>query len=1008
MDAKQDRTKQMALETGFILDNSQQLPEINAVLYQMHYKKNGAKLIWLDHEEENKTFAIAFKTLPSDDTGVFHILEHSLLCGSQKYPVSKPFVEMIKSSLQTFMNAFTFPDKTMYPVCSRNPKDFLNLMDVYLDAVFHPLCVTKREIFLQEGWHYELEEPDGELSCNGVVYNEMKGMYASVDTLIDSLLNRMLFPDNCYRFQSGGDPEHITELTYEEYAASYHRFYHPSNACIILDGDMDMEAVLSRIGHVLSGFERREPDCELTLQEPISSEECRYPYEIGANENAKNRVILNQGWVYGRYDEPEKNMACGVLADYLCSTNESPLRKAILEKGLGENVELSRMDGIQQPYMVLTVRNTSEEKMEEVWETVEAVLKDLTVNGLDHKRIESLLSRREFNSREKENGMYPSGLINAMRVLESSLYGGDPAQNLCYKHIFDSLRSKLEEGYFERLLQEVILENPHSGRLILYPSKTIGEERREKERERFREIKEQWPLERRKQMVSELAHLRNVQETPDSAQSLATLPQLPLEDIPEEIREIPQTVEQIDGNTVLLHRLETEGIIHISYYFSLADQSLEDLSVISFLRLLLGQTETEHYSALELQKELEGNLGRFQSYVDVYARRNQTRECTPYLVIQVSVLEEKIEEAVRLIREVLGSSRFDDISYIRSRIRQLRISMEQHVLMNGNTYAARRISADFSAKGTVEEAVQGIRMLRWVQRMDEHFEEEGAGLAESLGQLCEKVFGRGRAVLSITGDIGDEWIRRLLAVLPDIPGQPNMSCQSIRAEQPGMSHPDIRVEQTGMLCQSVRLEQSDSRDEELATAGKTGIRIPAETGFAGKGANLNICGAKYRGSMKVAARILSYGYLWEMVRVKGGAYGTGLAVSGDGDVIFTSFRDPNAENSVKCFDGAGAALRSVCESKEPIDRYIVSTIASTEPLLSARQKGNQAAEDYLSGVTRDELLKIRSEILHTSKEDLVEAGNLLDQICEIAGVCIIGGKTSLDTAGSILAQIEDL
>lgn len=397
MDEKETRISQLTEKTGFILDGVKELPEMKAVLYQMHFRKNGAKLMWLSRREENKTFTITFKTLPPDDTGVFHILEHSLLCGSEKYPVSKPFVEMLKSSLQTFMNAFTFPDKTMYPVCSRNEKDFLNLMDVYLDAVFHPLCVTRKEIFLQEGWHYELDDPEGELTCNGVVYNEMKGMYASPDTLIDSLLNRMLFPDNCYRFQSGGDPEHITELSYEEYVANYRKFYHPSNACVILDGDMDIAAILTKIGKVFHEFEAQEMDCEINLQEPVHLEEYHCPYEVGGNEEIDNKVILAGGWVYGKYDEPEKNMACGVLADLLCSSNESPLRKAILEKGLAENVELAKMDGIQQPYFVLVVRNTSEDKRVEVWETVESALKELAEKGLDHNRLESILSRLEFN-----------------------------------------------------------------------------------------------------------------------------------------------------------------------------------------------------------------------------------------------------------------------------------------------------------------------------------------------------------------------------------------------------------------------------------------------------------------------------------------------------------------------------------------------------------------------------------------------------------------------------------
>lgn len=347
MDLKRQKTEQAAAAHGFVIDTRRELPQTGAVLWQMHFAKNGARLLWLERREENKTFAAAFKTLPSDDTGVFHILEHSLLCGSRKYPVSKPFVEMIKSSLQTFMNAFTFPDKTMYPVSSRNQKDFLNLVDVYLDAVLHPLCLEREEIFRQEGWHYELDSQEGALSCNGVVYNEMKGMYASPDTLIDSALNRALFPDNCYQFQSGGDPACIPALTYEEYKAQYREYYHPSGAWFLLDGEMEIGPVLEKIGQVLSGFGPQQKDHPIPSQSPVHPGEVRIPYEAG-EEDVERKTILAKGWVYGRFDEPAKDLACQALCEMLCGSDEAPLKKALLERGLAENVEFSKVDGVQQ------------------------------------------------------------------------------------------------------------------------------------------------------------------------------------------------------------------------------------------------------------------------------------------------------------------------------------------------------------------------------------------------------------------------------------------------------------------------------------------------------------------------------------------------------------------------------------------------------------------------------------------------------------------------------------
>lgn len=973
MDDNQKKVKEIVSHTGFKIDDIRELPEIKTALYQMHYKKNGAKLVWLNRREENKTFAIAFKTLPNDDTGVFHILEHSLLCGSEKYPVSKPFVEMIKSSLQTFMNAFTFPDKTMYPVCSRNDQDFLNLMDVYLDAVFHPLCIKKKDIFLQEGWHYEMEEPEGELCCNGVVYNEMKGVYASPDTLIDSGLNSMLFPDNCYRFQSGGDPEHITELTYENYTASYKKFYHPSNAYIILDGDMEIDQVLSRIGDVLKKYDRQDIDTDIPLQKSIEPEEVSRYYEVSEREDTENKMLLAAGWVYGRFDEPEKSIACSALAEALCATNESPLKKILIENGLAEDAELSRTDGIQQSYLKLVVRNVPETKKEQVWSAIRETLERLADEGMNHKNLEAILNRMEFNMHERESGSFPEGVVNAMHVLESWLYGGDPAQNLSCRQIFCSLQSKLKEGYFEQLIREILLENPHCAKMALYPSKTIGEEKRKREASCLQEVKNSWSEEKKKTVIEEFEMLREIQGTPDNPEMLKTLPLLSLSDIPEVQKVIPQTVMQIEGNTVLRHKLESDGIVHITYYFPLEDYTQEELHAVSFLRILLGQTETGNYSAFDMQAELKRSLGRFEVSADVFAERGQTKECKPCLIINVSVLEDKLKEALRLLGEVLNRSRFDDISYIRSRIRQLRLSMEQHILMSGDSYASRLIAAEFSARGAALESLQGIQMLRWIQLIDDNFEQEGKSLAGELASLCRGIFTRERVVLSVTGNVEEEWIQKFLHLLPD--GQTK--------ERPKVKY-------------------------ETLNSGKRGILIPAEIGFAGKGANLAVCGVQYHGALQVAARILSYGYLWNTIRVKGGAYGTRLTVSGNGDVVFTSFRDPSPADSLKSFDGAGTALRSLCKSGEGLDRYIISTIAATEPLLSVRQKGLRAAEDYLSGMTAGMRQKVRSEILHTTREDLLWAGDVIEQICEKSGACIVGGKTALHAAAAVLTQTESL
>ena len=965
MDLKRQKTEQAAAAHGFVIDTRRELPQTGAVLWQMHFAKNGARLLWLERREENKTFAAAFKTLPSDDTGVFHILEHSLLCGSRKYPVSKPFVEMIKSSLQTFMNAFTFPDKTMYPVSSRNQKDFLNLVDVYLDAVLHPLCLEKEEIFRQEGWHYELDSQEGELSCNGVVYNEMKGMYASPDTLIDSALNRALFPDNCYQFQSGGDPACIPALTYEEYKAQYREYYHPSGAWFLLDGEMEIGPVLEKIGQVLSGFGPQQKDHPIPFQSPVHPGEVRIPYEAG-EEDVERKTILAKGWVYGRFDEPAKDLACQTLCEMLCGSDEAPLKKALLERGLAENVEFSKVDGVQQPFAVLVVRNAAGDQEQAIWDTVQSVLEKLADGGLDHRRLEAVISRMEFRYREKETGGFPQGLVNCMKMLESCLYGGDPAQNLCLSGAFLRLREGIEGGYFEQFIRENFLENRHCARLALVPSRELGERKRKEEAERLRRIKGRWSSQETEQVIRGLAALRTFQSTPDRPEDLASLPVLALADIEEETPDIPRQVTEEAGVTALYHPLETEGIAHLVWYFSAEDLTEEELHLLSFLQTLLGQTRTAHLDVLELTAALDGELGRFQTSADVFAQRGETEKCKPCFTVHVSALEEKLEEAKELTKEVLLDTDFSDLACLRARLRQLRLSLEQHVLMQGDSYASLRIAAGCSAKGAAREALRGISMLDWLREMDSRFEERGRELAARLKELCQRLFVRRRAVLSVTGQIPDEEIAGLASSLPE-------------GEAPAEAASWFRRRQV-----------------------REGILVPAPVGFAGKGGHLAQCGAGYGGAMAVAARILSYGYLWNTVRVKGGAYGTRLAITPGGDVAFTSFRDPSAAVSLAAFDKAGASLRELCAGGPELVPYIISAIAASEPLLTARQKGMQAAEDYMEQVTEQMRREDRRQILATTPEDLEKVSRLLDEICEKGGSCIVGGQEILAAAGDTL------
>lgn len=956
---------------GFRVVHVQELPELRATLCRMEYEKNGADLIWLDRADDNKTFAITFKTIPRDDTGVFHILEHSVLCGSRKYPVKEPFVELLKSSLQTFLNAFTFSDKTVYPVCSRNDQDFLNLIDVYMDAVLHPLSVTEPSAFRQEGWHYELDDSQGTLRCNGVVYNEMKGAFASPDTVLEAEMDRLLFPDNCYGYVSGGHPDHITELTYATYLASHARFYHPSNARIFLDGSVDLDQVLARLDSFLSAYDRLVVEADIPLQAPVCPPEHSCRYEVGPEDMGKNRVILSQGWVMGSFAQQERILACSILAQVLCGSNDAPLKKTLLERGLAEDVSFLVMDGIQQPYAQLVIRNTAEKDRERIWTVVRETLEEQVREGLDHKRLNAVLDHLEFITREKDFGSMPRGLIYAFSALGSWLYGGDPAQGLCREQVFRSLRSQMAEGWFERFIQTVLLDNPHQARMCLLPSDTLGADRQRQEQKRLQTRKDAWDKQTAETVREQFRQLQIRQNTPDTPEELSTLPVLSLSDIPETIREIPQTVSRAE-DVVLLHQpLETDGIIYLDLYFSLADIPREQLSQAAFFAKLLGQVATDHWDLTRLRSEIEGNLGRFSAYVTSFAPVDHWEEAHPCLVVSVSLLESKKAEALRVMEEVLRRSRFTDGACILNLLRQARLGMEQGILQMGNVYAAQRAAAGFSANSAVIEAVQGIDQLRWLQKTERAFDQIGEDLCGQMARLSQTLFARERVTVSVTGPCDRVWINAVLAVLPSAP----------------MGNPAV------FRPAAVRRE---------------GLQIPSEVGFAAKAVNLHSVHACYSGAAALSTQVLTYGYLWNTIRVQGGAYGTGLSIRAAGDLAITSYRDPRAGQSLARFSQVGEALRTFCGSGEPLDRYIISTVGEMDPLLTPRMQGVRAAGWYFTHQTPEVRRQIRRQLLHATAEELCEFSRVLDDACAAAGVCVIGGSQLLDGCGEALDSIETL
>ena len=947
---------------GFKLQYSQPLPEIKAVLHRFTYEKNGADTVWLERDDDNKSFAITFRTVPEDNTGVFHILEHSVLNGSEKYPLREPFVELLKSSLATFLNAMTANDWTSYPVSSRNDKDFLNLIDVYMDAVLHPLSLKDPHSFRQEGWHYELDSPEGELTVNGVVFNEMKGAYTSPDEVIRERLSQLLFPDTCYGKDSGGDPDHIPELTYENYKKNHHRFYHPSNSYIFLDGKVDLDSVLAKLDGFLQEYDKIDPDSDIATQQSVAPAEQTVYYPIGPEEDEEKKTLLGKGWVYGSYSEVQKNLAVNVLNEVLAGSNEAPLSKALLEAGLCEDVSLEKSQGGKQSTAMLIVKNCDPEKKNEIWRITDEVFREQAEHGLDRQRLSSVLSHIEFLNREKDFGGISKGLVYGLNSLDSWIYGGDPADALCSEALFKPLREMIGKGGFEQLLKEVYIDCPHRASIVMLPSKTVAEDKREQEKLRLAKVKASWTKEQMNTVIEEFKRLRERQNAPDTPEQLASLPKLSIADIPVTRTPVPLKVEKQDGITVLHQDVDAGGISYVRLNLSLADLSGEELSQASILAHLMGNIETENYGVTALDSEIDENLGRLSIFTHVDSGRGGFE---PLMTVSMAVLEEHKADAVRLLDEIVNRTLFKDEKYILNLLRQQRIETEQSAMMGGNAFAARRASASLSEAGAVREALQGVSRLRALQREEKQFSADTLAWMDALRR---RIFSRDRLTLSLTGDMDAAWLKQLSAVLPSVP-----------------------------MAQRVRHAPLPKRAE--------GFLIPSEIGFAARCALLS---HENKGALKVASQFLTLDYLWNAIRVKGGAYGTSFSATDSGTMEITSYRDPNVSASLDSFRKTADALCAFAASDNDLEQYVVGTIGNIDPLRTPRSIGPEADWMYFSGTTQEDLNREWTQVLLCDKQKLGEIAEAIRSACDTSAVCVVGGKSSLDACGDKLEKIEPI
>lgn len=944
---------------GFAVTERHRIPELSADLYVLRHRVSGARLVFIDREDENKTFSISFRTTPSDSTGVFHILEHSVLCGSEKFPVKDPFVELLKGSLNTFLNAMTFQDKTMYPVSSRNDKDFLNLVDIYMDAVLHPLAVKDPNAFYQEGWHYELDEKTGKLSYKGVVLNEMRGDYSSPESQADRHLNAMLYPDTCYGEDSGGDPEEIIKLTYEDFKAAHKKYYHPSGAEIFLDGSVDLDSVLPLLDSYLREYEKRDGSEteKIKFQPKIPSGKRVIEYEISDGEDTKDKTRVLFGRIFTRFDDKERLLCAGILFSSLFSNNESPAKAAIIESGLCEDVTVTLRDGILEPSVIVEFINVRDGREGEAWEIFERVISKIAKDGIDKSLILASLNAMEFKLRERDYGSLPLGVVNAMISLESLLYSDDPMQNLCYEDSLAAIRS-LPDGYYEKLLSDIFLAEGGMSTLIMHPSATLGEERKKKEDEMLENVARGMSNEEKTRILKENAELLLWQETPDTAEKIAKIPRLQISDISDKIKDVKTEEISASGVRVLFHDVDTRGIVYTDFYFDISDIEKDDLPYLLLMSSLLTNLPTKSHTALEIQSLIKANLGSFDVKMTALTRGDEPKI---YLQVSVSALASAIDSIVSLTREILNETQFDDDSAIRNFIRQTVILGEESLVSAGHQVALGRASAATSVEAAVREYHSGYEAHVLIKELDADFDNLKEDIKARFSRLLSVSVCRERLTVSLTGEV-DESLAERLASVADGGGE------------------------VASVCKIQPLPFK-----------KEGILIPAQIAFSALSYNLCLLGEEPTGSFDVVRQIVGYEYLWGEIRVKGGAYGAGMVAGISGNIGFYSYRDPTPERSIRAYRQIPDFLRKFAEEGD-VAKYVIGAVGDSEPIRTPRMTASLATVRYLRGISYERRLAIRRALLNTDKDELLRIADILEKCISGAAVTIVGGKDKLEGA----------
>ncbi len=938
---------------GFLVKRKKEIKDIDAVMYEMEHEKCGAKLIFLDREDENKTFSVGFKTIPENSTGVFHIIEHSVLCGSKKFPVKEPFVELLKSSLQTFLNAMTFPDKTLYPISSRNDKDFINLSDVYLDAVFNPSMLTNKSVFLQEGWRREFDA-EGKLSYNGVVFNEMKGAYSSPEELGETLITEKLYKNSCYGYDSGGCPEAIVDLTYEDFVAAHKKFYHPSNAYFFLDGSLKLEEILALIETYIGDSEKADVSFETGDACPEAASTSEIEYEISSEESEENKSRLILGFLATRFDECTEKLALEVVFDAVAGGNESPLQKAVLDSGLCEKMNVSVNSSRFRNDITVEFCNVRDGCEEELFSLFRKTLENIVSVGINREHLEASMNRFEFNLRERDLGGLPIGVAFNIAVFDTWLYGGDPAASLEFSEDFEKIRKLVCEGYFESLIKKYVLENEKCARLIMRASSSLGERRAAEEQKSLLAELERLDAREIEKIKRESDELSAWQNAADGKEAIDSLPTLEISDIPE--KNNPAPIEVLEGGTLIRHDMKLNGISYTELFFDVSDTDEDELYLLPLLAAMLKSSGTEEMDAFSFQNLMKRELGSV-SLAPIAIKNNG--ESRVYLKLGISLMDAKKKSYIDILKKLLYKTEFSDKNTLSNIVRQVKMMLMTGFSSSGNAYGEKRALAYRDSVYAIREKLSGYEFYVKIKNLEANLDSETDALAEKLDGLRNKIISRERLTLSIAGERDEAFEKEIF--------------ESLKSDGRSPSPSPI-------------LPLGEKNE---------GIAIPSRVGFGVSCAKLSELGKSVTGAMLVADMILNFEYLWCEVRVKGGAYGVALRVPNDGAVSYSSFRDPSPEISLDVFKNAPAFLREFVNTGVDLKKYIIGAMGEFEPYISAPLKASVSTSHYLAGYTDEKRAKLRCEILETDEKALLEAADTLEALSERFSSILVAPKEKI-------------